>query len=201
MAGVRQERKEQTRARIVAVATRLFLERAYDEVTLADLLAAAQVQKGGFYHHFPDKRAAFRAAYLDVNEGMGRKLEEAARGSADPAQALAAAMDRFFREMGDSPGLHRFFYRDGLAVLGWADWIAINKAHSLAALDRGVAQLAAAGRLRSAHPGQFATLLAGAADYLADAALEAGEGRAAAVAAANAAVRELIGHYCRPGGS
>lgn len=195
MAGLRQARKERTHDRIVETAKRLFVERAYDEVTLADILAAADIQKGGFYHHFADKRTVFRAAYVAVADEIGERLAAVAAGSAGPRAALTAMFDRFFDDMQASPGLHRFFYRDGFAVLGCRDWLAISKAHSLRAVERAVAELADRGALRSRHPGLVCTMLAGAADYLADSAFDAAADRAGALAAARDAIREMVELY------
>ncbi|MES5823185.1 TetR family transcriptional regulator [Streptomyces sp. RG80] len=46
---------EQNRAHIVATAARLFRERGYDGVGVAELMAAAGFTHGGFYKHFRSK--------------------------------------------------------------------------------------------------------------------------------------------------
>ena len=45
----------ETRKRIIDQAFRLFLSRGYHNVSLAELVEAAGVTKGGFYHHFKSK--------------------------------------------------------------------------------------------------------------------------------------------------
>lgn len=52
---VTKARAEQNRAHIVATAARLFRERGYDGVGVADLMAAAGFTHGGFYKHFRSK--------------------------------------------------------------------------------------------------------------------------------------------------
>ncbi|MEU5340413.1 helix-turn-helix domain-containing protein [Streptomyces sp. NPDC020766] len=52
---VTKAQAEQNRARIVATASRLFRERGYDGVGVAELMAAAGFTHGGFYKHFSSK--------------------------------------------------------------------------------------------------------------------------------------------------
>ncbi|WP_371572807.1 TetR/AcrR family transcriptional regulator [Streptomyces sp. NBC_01314] len=52
---VTKAQAEQNRAHIVATAGRLFRERGYDGVGVADLMAAAGFTHGGFYKHFGSK--------------------------------------------------------------------------------------------------------------------------------------------------
>lgn len=192
----REERRLETRARLLRLARDMFLSRAYDDVPLNDLLAAAGLQKGGFYHHFPDKRTLFAAVYTEVNAELEATLSAAARAAGDGWASLLVAFDRYFDALEDA-AFHRFFNRDGLAVLGWADWLAINRTHSLAVIDRLVAALAHAGQLRSGVPELVPVLLAGASDYAADWASDAGseDERHARLAQARRAMRELIGLY------
>ena len=52
---VTRAQAEQNRAHIVATAARLFRERGYDGVGVAELMAAAGFTHGGFYKHFRSK--------------------------------------------------------------------------------------------------------------------------------------------------
>ncbi|MFF6787086.1 TetR family transcriptional regulator [Streptomyces sp. NPDC012510] len=52
---VTKAQAEQNRAHIVATASRLFRERGYDGVGVAELMAAAGFTHGGFYKHFRSK--------------------------------------------------------------------------------------------------------------------------------------------------
>ncbi|GGB35733.1 TetR family transcriptional regulator [Tistrella bauzanensis] len=198
MTGQRQAQKERTRARILSEACRLFTERGFEAVTLADILAAAGVTKGGFYHHFADKKAVFRAAFVAVSAGIERRLSARAAGAADPRLALTLAFDGFFDIICAEPGLHRLIYRDGLMVLGWSDWIAVSRSHCLDTSERAIHALAAAGRLRSRHPDLLGTMLMAASDYLADDILGENGVRPQALDAARAAMREMIELYCAP---
>jgi AcrR family transcriptional regulator len=49
------------RSEIIGVATELFATRGYTSTTIADILDAAGIAKGGFYHHFASKDEVFVA--------------------------------------------------------------------------------------------------------------------------------------------
>ncbi|MFD4510203.1 TetR/AcrR family transcriptional regulator [Streptomyces sp. NPDC058464] len=59
---VTKAQAEQNRAHIVATAGRLFRERGYDGVGVADLMAEAGFTHGGFYKHFHSKAALMAEA-------------------------------------------------------------------------------------------------------------------------------------------
>ncbi|MDR3079580.1 MAG: TetR family transcriptional regulator, partial [Streptomyces sp.] len=52
---VTKEQAEANRAHVVATAARVFRERGYDGVSVADLMAAAGFTHGGFYKNFKSK--------------------------------------------------------------------------------------------------------------------------------------------------
>ena len=56
-----QQRSEETRARLLEAAVRLFSRQGYDATSVAEICAAAGVSKGAFYHHFESKQALFLA--------------------------------------------------------------------------------------------------------------------------------------------
>lgn len=55
MAGLRELKRERSRQHISDVATRLFLARGFDAVTVAEVAAAAEVSKMTVFNHFPRK--------------------------------------------------------------------------------------------------------------------------------------------------
>jgi AcrR family transcriptional regulator len=51
------EHKEQTRARIVECARRMFNRHGFEAVSIDQIMASAGLTRGGFYHHFANKEA------------------------------------------------------------------------------------------------------------------------------------------------
>lgn len=60
---VRMAKGERTRARVVATAAPLFNQRGYAGTTVADLLIATGLEKGGLYRHFESKDELALAAF------------------------------------------------------------------------------------------------------------------------------------------
>ena len=66
-------KKARTRERIVQSAARLFRRYGYDGVGIDDIMAAADLTRGGFYAHFKSKRDLFLAALTEELE-LARRL-------------------------------------------------------------------------------------------------------------------------------
>ena len=83
-------RGDQTRGRLLKAAKALFLLRGLAAVTVDDICLAADVSKGGFYHHFPDKESAF----LVVASGeLTREMELLAHSASNtPAERGGSAL-------------------------------------------------------------------------------------------------------------
>jgi AcrR family transcriptional regulator len=77
----------QTRARIADVAIRLFLERGYDAVTIAEIAREAGVSSVTVFNHFPRKEDLF----LDRAEDAAELLRAAVRDR-DPGVDVLAAL-------------------------------------------------------------------------------------------------------------
>ena len=111
----------QTRARIARVAARLFLERGYDTVTVAEVARAAGVSSVTVFTHFPRKEDLFldravdadellRAAVRDRAPGVDvlASLRDASLRLFDARHPLSGVNDRsipFFRTVAASPAL------------------------------------------------------------------------------------------------
>jgi len=54
-----QQRSEETRAKIMEAAIKLFSTRGYNKASVDDICQEAGISKGAFYHHFKTKQALF----------------------------------------------------------------------------------------------------------------------------------------------
>ena len=70
-------RRAQTRERIFTEAMQLFVERGFDNVTVADITEAADIGKGTFFTHFPSKRDVFRYLGEQVADAMSSDAQQA----------------------------------------------------------------------------------------------------------------------------
>ncbi|WP_242614245.1 TetR family transcriptional regulator [Actinomadura roseirufa] len=84
--GLRELKKRQTRQNISHQATRLFLRHGFDQVTIADVAAAAQVAKMTVTNYFPRKEDLA----LDLHEEFVELLARTVAGRAPGESALAA---------------------------------------------------------------------------------------------------------------
>src|ERR1700709_1023608 len=83
----------QTRVRIAEVAARLFLERGYDAVTVAEIAREAGGSSVTVFNHFPRKEDLF----LDREDAAIELLRSAVRDRAPDVDALASLRDTSIR--------------------------------------------------------------------------------------------------------
>jgi TetR/AcrR family transcriptional regulator, transcriptional repressor for nem operon len=100
---VSREQAAENRERIVQVAAKLFRERGFDGIGVADLMKAAGLTHGGFYGHFTSKEDL-------AAEASGRALEETLQYwstaiEKTPDEAFQKIIDRYLSEgHRDAPG-------------------------------------------------------------------------------------------------
>ncbi|NUP50729.1 MAG: TetR family transcriptional regulator [Catenulispora sp.] len=92
-AGLRERKKRQTREEISAVATRLFTERGFEQVTIADVAAAAGVAKMTVTNHFPLKEDLVFDRADHIIRGLPDAVAERPAG-----EPVLAAARRFHAE-------------------------------------------------------------------------------------------------------
>jgi AcrR family transcriptional regulator len=116
------ERGSATRQHILAVATEEFLAHGYAGTSLSDLIGAAGITKGGFYHHFPSKEALavevvrvrqdeWAAGVVEASAGHDRAVDQIramARVAAqlkDQDQTQATSLQRLCAELAEDAEL------------------------------------------------------------------------------------------------
>jgi AcrR family transcriptional regulator len=151
-------RGEATRAQLIAIATRLFASRGYEDTSIEAVLQEAGVSRGSLYHHFAGKEALFEAVLDDVETRVGSQTIAAAVGADGPAAALRAAFLAWIKLAGD-PVVQRILLIDAPAVLGWERWRAMEERHALGAIRATLQAIADQGNLRPELVGTLAHVL------------------------------------------
>jgi AcrR family transcriptional regulator len=74
-----QQRIEETRARIIEAAIKLFSNHGFNTTSVDDICAEAGISKGAFYHHFESKQSLF----LALLDGWLQAIDKAIEASKD----------------------------------------------------------------------------------------------------------------------
>jgi TetR/AcrR family transcriptional repressor of nem operon len=80
---ITKQQAEENRARVVATAARLFREKGFEGVGVADLMRAAGMTHGGFYNHFESKDDLSAAACAYALAQAVERIESVAEGETD----------------------------------------------------------------------------------------------------------------------
>jgi AcrR family transcriptional regulator len=97
-AGLREQRKQQTRQNISDVATAMFIKRGFDAVTIAEIAEAAGVAKMTVTNYFPRKDDLV----FDRADAIIASLAEAIAGRAEGESMLAAVRHDYERRIENS---------------------------------------------------------------------------------------------------
>ncbi|MFD2419581.1 TetR/AcrR family transcriptional regulator [Amycolatopsis pigmentata] len=92
--GLRERKKQATRRMIADVATGMFVQRGFDNVTVAEIAEAAGVSKMTVFNYFPRKEDLF----LDRHADRLRELEQVVR-ERPAGESVVAAMRRHQHEL------------------------------------------------------------------------------------------------------
>ena len=122
------ERREATRAAILAAAQTLFGSFGYNHVAVDQIAAKAGVAKGAIYHHFATKAEVFKAVLRNVALQIQKDVQEAPIPQGDIFSALCEKNRAFFASCAN-PHSAQIFLRDGPSVLGWERWREVDASY------------------------------------------------------------------------
>ena len=94
------EHKAHTRGRIVEAARRLFNQHGFEQVTIDQVMAAAGLTRGAFYHHFDSKDELYAAAvasFVTCNP-FAVKMASASRPIDDPRRLARMLIDLYLSD-------------------------------------------------------------------------------------------------------
>jgi AcrR family transcriptional regulator len=157
------ERREATRAALLAAARALFAERGYADVGTEEIVQRAGVTRGALYHHFTSKQDLFRAIYELVEQELTARIAAGVSGGEDPIELLrqGAAM---FLDACLEPEVQRIALVDGPSVLGWQTWRAIGQNYGLGLIEAALQNAIDSGALPEQPVRPLAHVLLGALD-------------------------------------
>jgi AcrR family transcriptional regulator len=141
-----QDRTRATRKALIAATRPLFAERGYAAVPAEEIVAAAGLTRGALRHHFGDKKELFRAVFEQLESEITESVGAALAGTDDTWTAATRGLTAFLDACQD-PEVIQIALTDAPAVLGWADWRAIEANHGLGLITAGLNQAMAEGIL------------------------------------------------------
>jgi len=95
--GKREIDKQRTRARIIEVAERLFVEHGIDSTTTAEIARETGIAHGTVFVHFPTKAAAVSAVFIARLSQSALELETKYRRQGSFAELLEVFLDHIHR--------------------------------------------------------------------------------------------------------
>ncbi|WP_349745258.1 TetR/AcrR family transcriptional regulator [Roseateles cavernae] len=150
--GKKAQQAADSRARLIAQARALFQTQGYAATSTETLLAATGLTRGALYHHFRDKKDLFQAVCEQMHGELAQAIEAATVDVADDSEGLRLGSLAWMAAVGE-PGRCRVLLIDAPAVLGDAQWQALDARHGYAALQQGLREMrqahTAAGLLQS----------------------------------------------------
>ena len=100
-AGDRLRRGDQTRARILEAAEKVFGEQGFHGASIVEITRDAGVGLGTFYVYFPSKLEIYRHLLRSHQQDLNRAARTAAQGSGDFRDNLRRSIQAFFDWVGD----------------------------------------------------------------------------------------------------
>lgn len=148
------ERREGTRAKILAAARACFAADGYEGTSLDSIMAKAGVSKGALYHHFANKLAIMAALY-EAAAADAVRMGQAAALAPDiregPALVRIVAAGLGWLKAVQDPDTGNLVLDSGPRVLGWSWSREIEERYSAAPMRAALAQAVAAGEARCAN--------------------------------------------------
>jgi len=155
------QRRESTRAALLAAGRKLFAKVGYDDVAAEEIVSAAGVSRGALYHHFDGKAGLFEAVFIEIEGELVQEfpLEDFLAGN--PFAALRSGVGRFL-ELSLQAEVQRIALIDAPAVLGWKRWHEIEAQHGLGLIQAGLDAAVEAGQLKPLPTADLANAILGA---------------------------------------
>ena len=191
---LREKKKAETSARLLAAARKSFFERGYAGTSMDELCADAGVTRGALYHNFGGKEGLFEAVIRQIDAEIGDRIEAVSGASVDRDSFIRTCL--FYLEATLDPEVRRIVLQDGPSVLGQR-LRDIDQEGSIEHLRDAIVGLQDRGEFIDGDATALAMMLNGA---MIDAALWIADGDApdARHAASAKALRSMLDALCAP---
>jgi AcrR family transcriptional regulator len=155
------QRTEATKARLLAVARRLFVEHGFAGVPAEELVRQAGLTRGALYHHFGGKEGLFAALHEIIQQEVTARINAAAMQAPDAWAGLRAGCHAFLQACVD-PEVQRIMLLDAPVVLSWERWREVDARYGLGSLKQGLRYAMERGFIAEQPIDPLAHLLVGA---------------------------------------
>lgn len=140
------ERREQTRAALLAAGRALFAERGFVGAGREEIVERAGVTRGALYHHFDSKEALFQAVFEQVEQELCDAVAIAAIAGTDPIDSLRLGAHAFL-DAASTPDVRRIVLLDAPSVLSVETRRSLSERYGLGLVREALRGAAAAGAL------------------------------------------------------
>jgi AcrR family transcriptional regulator len=113
---VAAEKRERMRRRLVESAMLVFAEKGVDASVIDDVLVAAEVSRGTFYHYFRTNAELLSAASEELGNELLSAIESKINEIDDPAQRVAIGLRLYLHTARIYPLVAKFLSRPGFHV-------------------------------------------------------------------------------------
>lgn len=160
------ERRETTRAALLAAGRELFAARGYAGVATEEIVDRAGVTRGALYHHFRGKDDLFRAVCEQIEQDVSDRIAAGARRGGEPVELLRTGAATFLDACLE-PEVQRITLLDAPSVLGWETWRATSERYGVGLLRDALEHAIEAGAIPPQPLNPLAHALLGALHELA----------------------------------
>ncbi|MEP3891228.1 MAG: TetR/AcrR family transcriptional regulator [Hellea sp.] len=144
-------RSNEMRAKLITTARDLFTSRGYSDTSTPEIVKKAGVTRGALYHHFPDKKALFRAVIKAEAEKVANQIESHSQIEGSARDAISRGSKAYFEAISGS-GSAALLLLEGPAVLGLSEMAEIDSLTSGQELKQGLEHAVSQGELANDMP-------------------------------------------------
>jgi AcrR family transcriptional regulator len=108
----REQERQHRRELLLEAASRVFGRKPFDEATIQEVAAEAEIGMQGLYEHFPSKQELYEAVMIKRAQAFHQRAEEALAQPGTPLQRLRALALAFVQGFQERPMVLPMFVRD-----------------------------------------------------------------------------------------